>query len=266
MEKPLRLALFDFDGTLIPGDSIVAYVRYLRKKGVPVSVSTVSLLVMTIAYKLVLILMGLLVAVTMPGAVMESLGKLGILFWLGLVVFSAWTLFLILMVFHPRLARSIVVWALSVLEELHILKNREERQTSLEVAMDMYSDTADHIRATPGILAEIFGAALLRRLGMFSVTWCVYKAMGLDGVSWLRIVMLQAAVSVCSDMLPLPGGMGISEALFVLVFGSVFGELALPGMVLSRGIGHYCQLIVSALFTMGALLLLDRGKSGEPEK
>lgn len=27
------LALFDFDGTLIPGDSIAAYVRYARKKG-----------------------------------------------------------------------------------------------------------------------------------------------------------------------------------------------------------------------------------------
>ena len=31
---PQPLALFDFDGTLIPGDSIVALVRYARKRGV----------------------------------------------------------------------------------------------------------------------------------------------------------------------------------------------------------------------------------------
>ena len=34
MPVPQPLALFDFDGTLIPGDSIVALVRYARKRGV----------------------------------------------------------------------------------------------------------------------------------------------------------------------------------------------------------------------------------------
>ena len=33
MEKQATLALFDFDGTIIPGDSIVRYTRWARKKG-----------------------------------------------------------------------------------------------------------------------------------------------------------------------------------------------------------------------------------------
>ncbi len=40
-------------------------------------------------------------------------------------------------------------------------------------------------------------------------------------------------------MLPLPGGMGISETLFLTIFSPVFGGLLLPGMVLSRGLGYY---------------------------
>ena len=32
MEKQATLALFDFDGTIIPGDSIVRYTRWARKK------------------------------------------------------------------------------------------------------------------------------------------------------------------------------------------------------------------------------------------
>ena len=31
-ETPVSLALFDFDGTLIPGDSVTYYLRYVRKK------------------------------------------------------------------------------------------------------------------------------------------------------------------------------------------------------------------------------------------
>lgn len=37
----------------------------------------------------------------------------------------------------------------------------------------------------------------------------------------------------------LPGGMGISETLFLTIFKPVFGILLLPGMVLSRGLGYY---------------------------
>ena len=59
-------------------------------------------------------------------------------------------------------------------------------------------------------------------------------------------------ISVSVDMLPLPGGMGISEAMFLRIFPSVFQGMLLPGMVVSRGLGYYSQLLVSALFTIVA--------------
>ena len=33
--KPVSLALFDFDGTLIPGDSVAYYLRFARNEGCP---------------------------------------------------------------------------------------------------------------------------------------------------------------------------------------------------------------------------------------
>ena len=61
-------------------------------------------------------------------------------------------------------------------------------------------------------------------------------------------------ISVSVDMLPLPGGMGISEALFLRIFPSVFQGMLLPGMILSRSLGYYSQLLISALFTIVAQL------------
>lgn len=59
-------------------------------------------------------------------------------------------------------------------------------------------------------------------------------------------------ISVSVDMLPLPGGMGISEKLFSMIFEPVFGSaLLIPGMILSRGLGYYTELLISAFHDRG---------------
>ncbi len=60
------------------------------------------------------------------------------------------------------------------------------------------------------------------------------------------VVMLQAVISLSVDMLPLPGGMGISEALFRVIYLPVFGSnLITAGLVLSRSVSFlyraFCQ-------------------------
>ena len=77
----------------------------------------------------------------------------------------------------------------------------------------------------------------------------------------LTIVTLQAMISVVVDMLPLPGGMGISENLFLQIFLPIFGSaLVLPGLVISRGISYYTQLLLSAVMTIVAAFVLRRHK------
>ena len=64
-------------------------------------------------------------------------------------------------------------------------------------------------------------------------------------------------------MLPLPGGMGISENLFLDIFLPIFGEdFVLPGMMVSRGISYYTQLLISGVMTIAASLIL-KGKTSE---
>ena len=78
------------------------------------------------------------------------------------------------------------------------------------------------------------------------------------------LVTLQAMISVASDMLPLPGGMGVSENLFLVIFEPVFGEeLVLPGMVISRGISYYSQMIISGIMTLAATFFISKEKGEE---
>ena len=89
------------------------------------------------------------------------------------------------------------------------------------------------------MIVFVFLITLTQRVMLFMVTWFTYRAFGLSGESMLTVLLLQSLISVAVDMLPLPGGMGISENLVLEIFEPIFGTgLILPGMVISRGISY----------------------------
>lgn len=95
---------------------------------------------------------------------------------------------------------------------------------------------------------------------IFYVTYLTYRSFGLKGSGFITIVLLQGMISVAVDMLPLPGGMGISEKMFLSIFDSIFGSMTLPAMVVSRGLSFYTELILSAIFTVVAFFTIGRKK------
>ena len=90
-----------------------------------------------------------------------------------------------------------------------------------------------------------------------------------DFIQWafFAITLLQSMISVSVDMLPLPGGMGISETLYIRMFEPVFGDLLLPSMLLSRGLSYYGQMLISAIMTCVAYFVIrDDTQTEKKEK
>ena len=102
---------------------------------------------------------------------------------------------------------------------------------------------------------------VVQRCCLFFITYLVLRSFGIGHIGMVEIVVLQAMISLAVDMLPLPGGMGISEHLFQIIFLPVCGTLlTTPAMIVSRGISYYTQLIISAVFTAIAYIMIFRGK------
>lgn len=233
-------------------------IYYMKKEKIPIPISTVILMIVTITYKLVLVVIGLGIVLFARGFLEQYLSEVLFIFYLGLGLNCFCVTFMIILVFHPHLAKQIMTQGLRLLERLHLLRHREGRLARLESSMDMYNDTAAYMKAHIGLMVNVFLITFGQRIALFAVTCFVYRAMGLAGTSWLTVLILQASIAVSVDMLPLPGGMGISESLFLRMFRPVFGGLLLPGMVLSRGLGYYSELLISALFTMVAMVVFAR--------
>lgn len=245
-------------------------IYFMKKEKIPIPVATVILMIVTITYKLVLVVIGLAIALFARGFMEYYMGNILFLFYLGLALNIVCVTALTILVFHPFFTEKILTEGLKLLEKIHLVKHREGRLSRLENSMDLYNETARFMRSHMGLMVHIFLITVLQRVSLFAVTWFVYRSFGLKETSWMVVITLQAVIAVSVDMLPLPGGMGISETLFLKLFLPVFGSgLLLPGMILSRGLGYYSELLISAVFTLAAVVifamrerrdLLNKGK------
>ena len=220
-------------------------------------------MIVTITYKLVLVVIGIGIAIFGRGFLHRYLEGILPVFYLGLMLNIFCVTFMTILVFHPLFAKAILVKGMKLLERFHLMRKKEGRLKKLEASMDTYRNTAAYLKNNPLVIVKVIGITFIQRMALFAVTWFVYQAFGLHGTGFWDILFLQAVISVSVDMLPLPGGMGISETLFLTIFSPVFGGLLLPGMVLSRGLGYYGELLISAVFTAVAQLTIGKRN---PEK
>ena len=237
---------------------------YMKKEKISLPVSTVILMIVTITYKAVLVVVGLGLVLFGQGFLHRYLTEILPVFYLGIGLNVFCVTAMLILVFHPALARTILVLGLKIVEKLHLMKRKESRLKKLEASMEVYQNTAAYLGTHKMVLVNVLAITFAQRFALFAATWFVYRAFHLSGISFIAIVLLQAVISVSVDMLPLPGGMGISETLFLKIFPPVFGStLLLPAMVLSRGLGYYGELLVSAVFTIVAQLTIGNTKRGK---
>jgi len=234
-------------------------IYYMKKEKIPIPVSTVVLMIVTITYKLVLVVIGIGILIFGQGFLHRYLEGILPVYYLGLGLNVFCVVFMTVLVFHPVLARSILVKGMELLEKMHLMRHKSTRIEKLNASMDQYHTTAVYLKDHMMVLVNVFAITLFQRFALFTATWFVYKAFGLSGTNAFVIILLQSVISVSVDMLPLPGGMGISEKLFSMIFEPVFGSaLLIPGMILSRGLGYYTELLISAIFTIVANFTIGR--------
>lgn len=243
-----------------------AQIYYMKKDNIPIPVSTVILMVVTITYKLVLVVIGGAILLLRPGRVMFFLKPVLPWCYLGIALNIFCVTLMCMLVFHPNMAERLLLLFLSLAKRLHLVKRAEEKRESLKQAMQVYEETAAYLTAHWKIVVYAFLITVVQRFSLFFVTSLTYLAFQKSGESLFDLLLLQGMISVSVDMLPLPGGMGISERLFLGIFKPIFGEgLTIPAMIVSRGISYYGQLIISALLTIYANFRIGRKQKRQSE-
>lgn len=231
---------------------------HMKKDKIKIGYSTLIMLLITIAYKSVLILMALGFMMFNFGTVEQYAGDMKWLIVLGFVLNLSFIALLLLVFLKPIWARALGIKTVGLLSKLRVIKRKNKDKYTEKVIRicDTYAMGTDYIKKNLAVVFKIFVLTALQRICLFSVTWIVYKAYGLSGTSFIDILTLQIIIAVAVEMLPLPGAAGISEGCFLLTFTEIFGEeLVKPALLINRGITFYLILLIGAVVTLGAHII-----------
>lgn len=244
------------------GQPMQAY--FMKKDNIPVLVSAPVLAIVTVLYKGVLIITSLAVIIIRPAAVMKYLRPVIGWVWLGVVLNVVFVAALLCAIFMPGFMRMVLYFCIRIYKKIFPKKDAAPLFKKADGWLSSYIGVTACFKKKKKTVAVSFLITVFQRFALFFVTWLCCIAFDIKVGGAVAITVLQAMIAAAVDMLPLPGGTGISESIFHTVFLPIVGErLVIPVMVMSRGISYYSQIILGGIFTVVAFLLIGRKKAVE---
>lgn len=224
---------------------------YMKKDKINLSDASIALLIITIGYKMVLVLVGIYAIIFHRNWLHQCMGKYVIFCYLGMVLNIIGIATMLAMILSTKLVPNAVKKLEKLATRLKILRKSETRRKKMHETLEQYKITSEFLNKNKGIFGPVLLISIIQRGILFYTTYLIYRGFGLTGTPWYEIVLIQSIISLSVDMLPLPGGMGISEGLFAKMFKPVFGSvLIMPGMLLSRWVSFYSVLFISGIVTL----------------
>ncbi len=220
---------------------------YMQKEGHKISDSSVVLMTVAVIYKLVLVVMGLLILILYHEPLAGYLKQYLYLYYLGLFLNTFLVVVLLFIMISPKCFKGIVIGGEKLLKKFKILKSSRERTERLIDMADQYHEAVLFFLKNKSKIVAVVLFTVIQRCSVFFLTYLIYKGMGLEGLSALTVMNLQASVYIAVDMLPLPGAQGITELMYKTAFAQIFpGAFLTASMCVTRGLNFYMVLIASA--------------------
>ena len=237
----------------------------MKKDGNAMSNSSIVLLTVAIAYKTVLVLVGVGILIFWYGPLRSLLGVYFWLYLLGLSLNVIVVSVLYLVMFSPKVIAKIIRGGEKILVKCRLMKPDPSRQEKIAGFMEEYRQALEFFKKNKGKLLWILIVTFFQRSTLFVLTYVVYAGLGLEGTSMIDVILLQASVYVAVDMLPIPGAQGITELMYSAVFLPVFTSAYLmPSMMVTRAINFYLLMLLSLAITIIRLVTYKSVKVRQP--
>ena len=256
-DKPLHTCMrYAFAGhyftSVTPGASggQPAQLYYMSKDGIPVGSASVALLMYNMSYHAAVVGIYTAVFLFRGSLISEMIGAFKLLLAAGFAIHVFLLAFFLAIIFRPGMIVSLGSFLTRLFGKIKFIKNPQKIENALLSYTGHYRESADYIKSSLSIFLRILPVTFFQVAVIFSVPFFIFRAFGLAGFNMLDLLALQGSVIIIADAVPMPGGVGISEAAISSVYAQVFGAFILPSVILCRLIGYYLPVAVSGIMTV----------------
>jgi len=219
-------------------------IYYMTKDKLSGPNSTLALLLQLCGFQISTIGLGVICAILNP-TILD--GGLIWLFLLGVIINGFALALMLIGIFSKRLTKKLVNAFIKLLKKCRV-KNLDAKKKKMEASLEQYNESAVFIKSHKGEFIKAILRVFIQICLYHSITYFIYRAFGLTELNFFQVFSMQAVLYTTVSGLPLPGAIGVSETVFLKIYGKAFGESLLKGaMLLSRGVTFYLYVIVSLI-------------------
>ena len=147
--------------------------------------------------------------------------------------------------FSESASRAVIGFVMRLLGKIKFLKISSSQEDIDRISHD-YISAAAMMRTSPLTGISVLAVCVFKRIANFAVVYFAYRAFGLGSESFFYIVAVQSVLAVSAESVPIPGSAGVSEAMFTVLYGDIFGaRLYIAAMIVVRAMNYFALLLVS---------------------
>ena len=261
LPKMLRYTLIGFFfSSITPGATggQPMEVYYLTKEDIKVSHSTMALLIHLCGCQISSVSLGIIGIILKPHILDNGLIYF---FIIGSLLNTIPITITIIGIFFPKLALKLVHLLMKLLKFLKI-KNIEKINKKVTSELEIYQESANYIKNNKGKFIKAILVAFTQIIVYYTVPFLIYKSFGLKGQTIIDFIFLQAILhsTVCS--MPLPGSVGVTETVFLLIYGLAYpNNLLQSALLVNRFVNFYLFVFISLIVYIFTKIKLDNEKN-----
>lgn len=216
-----------------------------KKRGIAPGVSSSALAVKFFCFQTALLTLGGLMWILHPEIVRACITRARVVVITGFVLNGFTVAAVLLLAINKNIVRFIISLIINLLNKLRIVKDVARTTSRMDAALADFHASVDMVTHHPGQLAVLLMISCIQVMGLMSISYCVYRAMGQSVYQYGEILVLQFLLYIGASFTPLPGASGAQEGGFYIFFQGVFPENKLLGaLLLWRFFTYYLSLIV----------------------
>ena len=217
----------------------------LKKRGVSPGLSSSGLAVKFFTFQTALLTLGGVLWLANAGAVQPCIEQGRWIIIAGFLLNGLSVAAVLLLAINKNIVRGILTLAIRLGKAFHLVKDVARTTSRADAAMDDFHASVDMLTHHPIRLLKLYFISCLQVLGLMSVVYCVYRALGLNAFSYADVLTLQFLLYIAASFTPLPGASGAQEGGFYIFFQHVFPADKLVGaLLLWRFFTYYFTLII----------------------
>ncbi len=231
---------------------------FMMRDGISGSGVTISLIVNLIMYSLSIIVIGTVSFILKPTVFLGLSTLSKVLVAIGSVCLICLVSFFILVIYKGHILHKIGDIGLTFLAKIHLIRSLDKKKAKLASAVNSYNGHVEHLRGKWKTLLAALFFNILQRSSVIAVTLFTYLASGGDPALCVEVWVAQCMVILGTNVLPIPGAMGISDFMLISAFGTIGLESVATNLnLVSRGISFYSCVVICGISLIGRIVVYN---------